>query len=356
MESTWPLLLPLILGFLAVLLLLPRPRPFPTLWGGAAGGLALFAAGAFLVRIDAVNAESLLFYSFSGIALIGGGLLISQRNPVHAALSFALVVLSTCGLFLLQAAPFLTAATTIVYAGAIVVTFLFVIMLAQQAGSSDADQRSREPLLATVAGFVLLGTLLSLLRSTYDTQALERLLQRSEAAEAGLEGLRESQKLEQLSQAEIQASLPDHNIGVLLDDFQRESARLTPLPDYGLFTNALFQAKNEWNMPKVSIGALKKALTEIRTAGLQIRDSYAALQPRGPNRLSAFSGIPSDRALADVPKDTRGRLLMPGENVASLGRSLFTDYLLAVELGGMLLLVATIGAIAMVNRRPEGLR
>ena len=44
---------------------------------------------------------------------------------------------------------------------------------------------------------------------------------------------------------------------------------------------------------------------------------------------------------------------MPAENVAYLGRSLFTDYLLAVELGGTLLLVATIGAIAIASRRAE---
>jgi NADH-quinone oxidoreductase subunit J len=42
--------------------------------------------------------------------------------------------------------------------------------------------------------------------------------------------------------------------------------------------------------------------------------------------------------------------------VAGLGRSLFTDYLLAVELGGTLLLIATIGAIAIAGRRAEGVR
>ena len=83
--------------------------------------------------------------------------MITNRNPVYAALWFALVTLSTCGLFLLQSAPFLAAATIIVYAGAIVVTFLFVIMLAQQSGATVYDQRSRQPLLATVAAFVLLG-------------------------------------------------------------------------------------------------------------------------------------------------------------------------------------------------------
>ena len=95
---------------------------------------------------------------------MSGLLLVTQRNPARAALSFALVVLSTCGLFLLLAAPFLTAATTIIYAGAIVVTFLFVLMLAQQAGPSDADLRSREPLLACLAGFFLLGALLYVLQ------------------------------------------------------------------------------------------------------------------------------------------------------------------------------------------------
>ena len=47
---------------------------------------------------------------------------------------------------------------------------------------------------------------------------------------------------------------------------------------------------------------------------------------------------------------------LPHENTAYLGRALFTDYLLAVELGGTLLLVATIGAIAIASRRTEGLR
>src|SRR5208282_3321133 len=119
------------------------------------------------VRTDTIWQESVLFYAFAGIAVTAGVMLITQSNPVHAALSFALVVLSTCGLFLLLAAPFLMAATIIVYAGAIVVTFLFVIMLAQQEGVSDADQRSREPFLATVAGFVLLGSLLCIMHKTY---------------------------------------------------------------------------------------------------------------------------------------------------------------------------------------------
>src|SRR5262249_49632626 len=133
-------------------------------------------------RPTGLSVETVLFYTFSAIAIIFGTLLITQSNPARAALSFALVVLSTCGLFLLQAAPFLMAATTIIYAGAIIVTFLFVLMLAQQEKHADADWRSREPLLASIAGFVLLGGLLAVLLLTYRHPKTEEVLGQLEEA------------------------------------------------------------------------------------------------------------------------------------------------------------------------------
>src|SRR5262249_27541789 len=93
-----------------------------------------------------------------------------------------LVILCTCGLFLLLAAPFLMAATIIIYAGAIVVTFLFVLMLAQQIGLSNADLRSREPLFASIAGFLFLGALLYVLDGVYSPRALDQVLDRLRAA------------------------------------------------------------------------------------------------------------------------------------------------------------------------------
>ena len=107
--------------------------------------LALVLAGWLVVGFGALTPESFLFYVFSASAVGFGALLVTQRNPARAALSFALVVLSTCGLFLLLAAPFLMAATIIIYAGAIIVTFLFVLMLAQQEG----PVRRRRPLAAS---------------------------------------------------------------------------------------------------------------------------------------------------------------------------------------------------------------
>src|SRR5262245_61142288 len=172
----WPILLPLALGLAAVYLLLPRARRYPPLWGGVLAGLSLATGAWFIIRAEMALPETVLFYAFAGLALASAGMMITLTNPVHAALSFALVILSTCGVFLLNGAPFLMAATIIIYAGAIVVTFLSVIMLAQQEGPSSADQRSREPFLATVAGFVLLGALLCVLHRTYDTGPTDAVL------------------------------------------------------------------------------------------------------------------------------------------------------------------------------------
>ena len=173
----WMAVLPPVLGFIAIYLLLPQARRWMSpLWAGALAALAIVLGAVVLIRSETVLAESILFYAFAGGAITGGVMMIAQSNPVHAALSFALVVLSTCGLFLLQAAPFLMAATIIIYAGAIVVTFLFVIMLAQQEGVSNADQRSREPFLASLAGGVLLAALACVLHKAYDTRELNQVL------------------------------------------------------------------------------------------------------------------------------------------------------------------------------------
>lgn len=104
--------------------------------------------------------NKILFWLFAGSALLSGVFMVTSREPVYAALWFALATLGTCGLFMMQAAPFLAAATIIVYAGAIIVTFLFVIMLAQQQGRSFYDYRAQTPILSIVASWLMLAGLL----------------------------------------------------------------------------------------------------------------------------------------------------------------------------------------------------
>jgi NADH-quinone oxidoreductase subunit J len=103
--------------------------------------------------------EDILFTSFAGLMVMAGCGMQVETRPVYSALWFALVILATCGLFLMQGAAFISAATIIVYAGAIVVTFLFVIMLARQGGKSNYDVRLMQPMLAMVTGGVLLAAM-----------------------------------------------------------------------------------------------------------------------------------------------------------------------------------------------------
>ncbi len=249
LPEQWRVIVPAALGGLAIWWLLPRDGKRNWILAGLVGLAALLLVMLTFRPVSDDIASDVLFYLFGGGAILSGVMMITDRNPVYAALWFALVTLATCGLFMLNSAPFLSAATIIVYAGAIVVTFVFVIMLAQQAGEASYDRKAYQPTLATVGAFLLLGSLLY----TLDVWGSK---------------------------------------GVIAD---------------------------------------------------------------GAN------GKPAGRTLAFVlpPKDvTANPLSQPrGDDLGTLrgvGRSLFGDYLYAVELAGTVLLIATIGAIALAPRRAQG--
>src|SRR5438105_2923802 len=86
--ENWMAVLAVALGCLSVYALLPRPKHFPPRLGAATGAAALLLAGAFLIRVEVVNPETILFYAFSIIAVVSGGLLVTQRSPVRGALAF----------------------------------------------------------------------------------------------------------------------------------------------------------------------------------------------------------------------------------------------------------------------------
>ena len=82
---------------------------------------------------------------------------ISFRSPVYCAIWFGMTLTGTAGLFLLAGAEFLAVATLVVYAGAILVTFLFVLMLAAPEGDSSYDRHSWEAMISAFTGAVLRG-------------------------------------------------------------------------------------------------------------------------------------------------------------------------------------------------------
>jgi NADH-quinone oxidoreductase subunit J len=107
------------------------------------------------------------FFIFSVIAAAAGVRMITHDRPVYSALYFILVVISSAGLFLLLLAEFMAFALVIVYAGAILITYVFVLMLAQQAEQEHAqpeyDLVPREPAAAALVGFVMLALFASML-------------------------------------------------------------------------------------------------------------------------------------------------------------------------------------------------
>ena len=73
--------------------------------------------------------EQIVFYFFSAILLLSAGAVITVRNPVHAALFLVLAFFTTAGLWLLLEAEFLAITLVLVYVGAVMVLFLFVVMM-----------------------------------------------------------------------------------------------------------------------------------------------------------------------------------------------------------------------------------
>jgi NADH-quinone oxidoreductase subunit J len=251
LKEHWLLVLPMVLGAVAVARLMPKGEPRSSLVARLVGLTAVGIIGGTLLKPTGAVLNDALFFLFAGVAVLAAAAMITHRNPAYSALWFAIVTLAVCGLFLLQSAPFLASATVIVYAGAIIVTFLFVLMLAQQAGATNYDQHSRQPGIATFTGFVLLGALLFVL-------------------------------------------LP-----------AKEQAAARPVTGF--------------------VSLAPEAVPVVQSPD----------QPSVPQSTSATT--------AENFGTMRG-----------LGRSLFGDYLFAVELAGTLLLVASIGAIVIAPKRSSG--
>ena len=224
-------------------------------WLGGLLGLAALAAFIATGRRLGGLGDEAVFLIVSLVAVISAAATIVSRSPVYAAIWFALSLAGVAGVLLVLGAQFLGVATIVVYAGAILVMFLFVLMLAQPAGLAAYDRVSNEPFLSALAGAVLLGVL---------SLSIGRL----SAAPPG-----------------SCCSLPS-----------RATARLP--------------------------------------------DAAADAAPAGDT--AAPAGAAHDPQASHDP--------LAQDHVARLGAELFGRHLIAVEAAGVLLLVALVGAIAVVSR------
>ncbi len=105
--------------------------------------------------------QDALFYTFAFLTLVFGFLVIANpfsRNPVTSAMFLVLTIISLAGLFVLLHAFFLAAVQILVYAGAVMVLFLFVIMMLDL----KEEERRKIKLLGAVGGLISVGAILAI--------------------------------------------------------------------------------------------------------------------------------------------------------------------------------------------------
>ncbi len=105
-------------------------------------------------------ATNFFFYLLATLAIVSAVLVITRRNAVHSALSLIITLLSLAGLYLMLYAPFVAGVQIIVYAGGIMVLFLFVIMLVNLERAIKEEQFNKQWLAGIVATLVLGGLFL----------------------------------------------------------------------------------------------------------------------------------------------------------------------------------------------------
>jgi NADH-quinone oxidoreductase subunit J len=117
--------------------------------------------------------EQLLFYAFAAVAVLGSLCVILQRNPVYSVLALIGAFFGLSGLYVLLDAPFVAIVQIIIYAGAIMVLFLFVVMLLNVPREDAAEWDRRHPLyrpwpmrIGAVLALVMVGQLVWALMRT----------------------------------------------------------------------------------------------------------------------------------------------------------------------------------------------
>ena len=345
--AQFQLVLACVLGALGFFYLLPRPHGRHILWGTFLSLSSLIAGSAFVFLAfgnptpDLIG--NILFGMFSAGAIGFGAVLVTQSNPARGAIAFAFVILSSCGLFLLLAAPFLMAATVIIYAGAIIVTFLFVLMLSHADGPSAENDRTRDPLLGSLAGFAFAGLVLFTL-----------YVGANQSASASTLPLAPLTAIERSTLTEVDAELRQAIAATDRDEFLKVTkptrdklAEVVGPIEAGKTARSTLQERL-----RVAVANPRTQLV-IRSANA-LRDKNQTTFDAVDNKLVAGDLNGAKAALQDLRNDVvilGGQGHIPARNVGTLGLVLYSEHLISVELAGTLLLVATIGSMVIAAGR-----
>jgi len=298
------------------LVLLMRPGPMGLRIAATVGGLAGFAILVVEVLKRAGGEDTSLAtifpVVFGFVALAGAVRMVTHPRPVFAALYFILVVIATAAMFLVLGAEFMAFALIIVYAGAILITYMFVLMLAQQSpaeneGGAWYDRVPRETGSAVLIGFVVLATL----SEAYFSKSAQSF--RDDAAErTSVEGMANAWN------------------------------RLDGMPKLLLETSQKAVA-SDWarNRPEGDMSAapvVQEVLRDPRGKAIRMMDDEASVEVRLADG--------STRSVALAPE------LIP-DNSRQVGVDLVSKYPAGLEIAGVVLLMALFGAVVLARKQIE---
>jgi NADH-quinone oxidoreductase subunit J len=344
----------LAVGAVGVALSMPRPRVSPQLIGGIISAAAFGGFFLFLARTD--SPQPPFFYIFALIAILSGLRVITHPRPVYSALYFIFTILASSVLYLLLQAEFMAFALLIIYAGAILITYLFVIMLATQAPTEDQlealseyDAYSREPLVATALGFVLLAVL-----TGYMSRGVSQIVPRDAAdnqqarladmPRKAIDSLRARGAFEVFDEPALRGLAPmmDTNRGTVVLTLDR--AKLDKLeaklsdPRFAEFFGGVEKGKKE-------VAKLKGEPSAIDTGGAFAKPS--ADDAPAPRAEAKSDGRNTTQVRVNLPADASV------ENVELVGFALVAKHPMALELAGIILLMAMLGAVVLARKQAE---
>ncbi len=118
----------------------------------------------------------ILFWGLSGLAIFAAIMVVISKNPVHSVLWLIVVFFAISGHYILLNAQFLAIVNLIVYAGAIMVLFLFVIMLMNPNAGAEPQKNMWMKFAGVVTGGLLLIVMISTVRSAVDLENKTALL------------------------------------------------------------------------------------------------------------------------------------------------------------------------------------
>jgi NADH-quinone oxidoreductase subunit J len=325
----------LVVSAIGVAVALPRRTINPQIIGAliaaaGVGGVFLFL-GLKARATEPESAPGLFFYVFAVLALGGALRVITHPRPVYAALYFIMTILASSALYLLMGAEFMAFALIIIYAGAIIITYLFVIMLATQAPTEEQedklaeyDSTSREPIAATLAGFVLLGTLTGLMGpAVRDLQPAGTLREREAViAELPRKVINSLDRLGAFPGFD-KPLVPD--VADLIDTRTRRIRLVVSDPE-----------------------ALADAIRKNDVLRGMIPGDLFPLNADGTRDVPGAEAFRLGQVIEmDMPDE------LAADNIDGVGMALIAEHPMSLELAGVILLMAMLGAVVLARKQIE---